>query len=132
MADIDLVALYRDYIRCLNAQDWRSLGQFVHDDVEHNARRLGLDGYRDMLVADFAAIPDLRFDIELLAEGPSLIACRLRFDCTPVGTFLGLPVNGRRVRFAENAFYEFSGAKIRRVWSVIDKVAVEAQLDAKP
>ncbi len=44
------------------------------------------------------------------------------------GEFLGLSINGRTVSFAENVFYEFKGAKIRSVWSVLDKAAIEAQL----
>jgi predicted ester cyclase len=52
----------------------------------------------------------------------------LGFDCAPKGTFLDLPVNGKRIRFAENVFYEFRDAKIARVWSVIDKAAIEAQI----
>jgi predicted ester cyclase len=52
----------------------------------------------------------------------------LNFDCTPKDTFLGLHVNGRRISFAENVIYEFLGGKIREVWSVIDKAAIEAQL----
>jgi len=124
----DLADLYRAYIACLNRQDWAALGQFVHDDVAHNARPLGLAGYRAMLERDFREIPDLRFNIELLISGPPSIAARLKFDCTPVGTFLGLAVNGRRVSFCENVFYEFCEGRIRQVWSVIDKAAIEAQL----
>jgi len=124
----DLADLYRAYIACLNRQDWAALGQFVHDDVAHNARPLGLAGYRAMLERDFREIPDLRFDIELLISGPPSIAARLKFDCTPVGTFLGLAVNGRRVSFRENVCYEFCEGRIRQVWSVIDKAAIEAQL----
>ena len=60
------------------------------------------------------------------------LACRLLFDVTPRGTFLGLPVNGRRVRFAENVFYEFREGKIQEVWSVLDKLAIEAQLATNP
>jgi predicted ester cyclase len=56
------------------------------------------------------------------------LAVRLAFDCTPVGSFLGLPVYGNRVTFAENAIYAFKNEKIREVWSVIDKEAIEAQL----
>jgi|SRR5271157_3576583 len=48
--------------------------------------------------------------------------------CSPKGKFLGLIVNGRRVSFAENVFYEFKLSKIASVWSVIDKAAIEAQL----
>ena len=128
MAREELADVYRNYIACLNRQDWAALGQFVHDDVAHNARPLGLAGYRAMLEQDFRDIPDLSFDIELLISEPPRIAARLTFDCTPAGTFLGLAVNGRRVSFCESAFYEFRDGKIRQVWSIIDKAAIEAQL----
>ncbi|MBB4227724.1 ester cyclase [Rhizobium mongolense] len=124
----ELSAIYRGYIACLNARDWQRLGRFVGDDVRHNGRRLGLAGYRAMLERDFEEIPDLRFDVQLLTSDPPLIACRLAFDCTPKGTFLGLPVNGKRVFFTENVFYRFDREKIDEVWSIIDKAAIEAQL----
>jgi predicted ester cyclase len=124
----DLSRLYQDYIDCLNARDWPKLEQFVHDDVSYNGRWTGLAGYRGMLEKDVRDIPDLHFDIELLACDPPHIASRLRFDCTPKGEFLGLPVEGRRVSFAENVFYEFREGRIVQVWSVIDKAAIEAQL----
>ena len=127
MAD-DLSALYRGYIDCVNAQDWASLGRFVGEDVTHNGRPLGLSGYRAMLEDDYRAIPDLHFNIELLACEPPLVAARLHFDCTPIGTRFGLPINGRRVTFSENVFYEFRGGRIVHVWSVIDKAAIEDQL----
>ncbi|WP_418459118.1 ester cyclase [Brucella intermedia] len=123
-----LAEIYRDYIACLNRQDWDDLGLYVHQEAVHNGRALGLDGYRRMLEQDFEAIPDLRFNIEFLVSEPPRIASRLQFDCTPKGMLFGLPVNGRRVRFAENVFYEFENTLIRRVCSVIDKAAIEAQL----
>ncbi|PJR94894.1 ester cyclase [Ochrobactrum sp. 695/2009] len=123
-----LAEIYRDYIACLNRQDWDDLGLYVHEEAVHNGRALGLDGYRRILEQDFEAIPDLRFNIELLVSEPPRIASRLQFDCTPKGMLFGLPVNGRRVRFAENVIYEFENTLIRRVWSVIDKAAIEAQL----
>jgi predicted ester cyclase len=101
-----LSALYRAYIDCLNRQDWKELGLFVDEEVKHNGRPLGLPGYRAMLVKDFEDIPDLRFRIDLLVCEASRVAARLVFDCTPKGEFLGLKVDGRRVSFAENVFYE--------------------------
>jgi predicted ester cyclase len=35
---------------------------------------------------------------------------------------------GKRISFAENAFYEFRSETIWQVWSVIDKAPIEAQL----
>jgi predicted ester cyclase len=124
----ELAEVYRAYIACLNRRDWATLGRFVDDVVCRNGERLGLDGYRAMLEGDYAAIPDLRFEILTLVSEPPWVASRLWFDCTPIGTFLGLPVNGRRVSFAENVFYRFEGGRIREVWSLIDKEGIEARL----
>jgi predicted ester cyclase len=128
MPGTNLSDLYRGYIDCLNKQDWPKLGQFVDDDVHYNGQRIRLSGYREMLERDFWEIPDLHFDIQLMISDPPYIATRLGFDCKPKGEFLGLPVNGKRVSFAENVFYEFRRERIAQVWSVIDKAAIEAQL----
>jgi len=128
MMKTDLSDIYRNYIACLNKQDWPKLEQFVHDEVCHNGQRIGISGYRAMLERDFYEIRDLHFDIQLLISDPPYIASRLRFDCTPKGKFLGLHVNGKRVSFAENVFYNFRREKIEQVWSVIDRAAIEAQL----
>ncbi|AXK62787.1 ester cyclase [Burkholderia sp. IDO3] len=128
MAATDLATRYRAYIDCLNRQDWAALGEHVADNVIHNDRPLGLSGYRALLEQDFRDIPDLHFDIRLLVCEPPRVACRLRFACSPKGTFMGLAVDGTRVTFAENVIYEFHDGKIRQVWSVIDKAEIEAQL----
>jgi predicted ester cyclase len=128
MDKTELAEIYRGYIACLNSQDWSRLGQFVDDDASHNGQRIGLSGYREMLERDFREIPDLSFNIQLLVSDPPVIASRLAFDCTPKGMFLGLPVNDQRVSFTENVFYEFRDGKVWKVWSLIDKAAIEAQL----
>ncbi|PBC02612.1 ester cyclase [Mesorhizobium sp. WSM3860] len=128
MSHDDLANLYKDYIACLNEQDWDNLGRFVGEEVQYNGETVGLSGYRRMLEGDFQAIPDLRFSIELLVSEPPRVAARLHFDCRPKGMLFGLPVNGKRVSFAENVFYEFQDGRIREVWSVIDKAAIQAQL----
>lgn len=129
----DLSDRYRGYLDCLNRQDWPGLGEFVDQDVHYNGQRIGLSGYRTMLENDFRAIPDLRFNIDLLMTDPPHVAARLCFDCTPVGELFGVPVNGRRVQFTENVFYAFRQGRIYNVHSVIDKAAVESQvLPVKP
>ncbi|NIY71078.1 SnoaL-like domain-containing protein [Marivivens donghaensis] len=128
MTPVELSDIYRGYIDCLNRQDWDNLGDFVHDDAEHNGNQIGLSGYRKMLERDFREIPDLRFNIGLLIAEPPHIAAKLEFDCTPMGEFFGLPINGKRVQFDENVFYRFEDGKVRQVWSVIDRKSVEDQL----
>jgi len=125
---MDLAEQYRNYIACLNARRWQDLGSFVDDNVQYNGKSVGLAGYQAMLENDVSTIADLRFNIDLLVVEPPNVASRLLFDCSPRGQFLGLETHGRRIRFSENVFYTFEGGKIVRVWSVIDKAAVEAAL----
>ena len=128
MTKADLSNIYRDYIACLNRQDWSNLERFVHEEVHYNGERIGLSRYREMLEGDFRAIPDLYFDIHLLVSEPPRVASRLSFDCSPKGTLFGIHVKGKRVVFTENVFYEFRDKKIDKVWSVIDKFAIESQI----
>jgi len=44
MTKADPSDIYRDYIACLNKQDWPNLGQFVHKEVCYNGERIGLSG----------------------------------------------------------------------------------------
>jgi len=125
---VTLHDLYRRYIDCLNRRDWDDLGRYVADGVTHNGRPLGLSGYRSMLLQNVEDIPDLRFVVDRLVCEPPLIAARLMFNCSPKGSFLGLRINGRRISFAENVFYEVGGGKIVHVFSVIDKSAIEDQI----
>lgn len=128
MTNTELTALYRGYIDCLNRQDWANLGAFVHSAAVYNGDQIGLDGYRAMLEADFRAIPDLHFAIDILVADPPYVSSRLLFDCTPTGLLFGLPVNGRRIQFSENVFYRIGEGRIDQVWSVIDKAAIADQL----
>lgn len=124
----ELRTFYHSYIDCLNGQNWSGLARFVSEIVTHNGRFLGIDGYREMLENDYRRIPDLRFEVEVLATEPPYIAARLRFNCSPQDGFLGLDFNGRSVSFCEHVFYEISGGQITSVHSIIDKAAIESQL----
>ncbi len=124
----EVLSRYREYIDCLNRQDWDHLGDHVSDAVRYNGREIGVSGYRHMLEGDFAAIPDLFFQVDFLVADPPVIGARLLFDCTPQAELFGLAVNGRRVSFTENIFYRFADRKIDTVWSVIDQAAIKAQL----
>jgi predicted ester cyclase len=128
MNEHDLRNIYLAYLDCLNRQAWDELGNFVADNAQHNGRPFGLSGYRAMLINDFRTIPNLSFNAQIIVSEPPLISARLTFQCSPQGTFLGLPVNGRAVSFCEHAIYQFEQSKIRTVWSILDKAEIERQL----
>jgi predicted ester cyclase len=126
----ELRALYHAYIDCLNSRSLDHLNEFVDESVEYNGIKISLSGYRTMLESDFQAIPDLKFNIGLLCSDPPVISSRLDFDCSPTGTLFGIAVNGKRVQFRENVFYEYENNLIRRVWSLIDTTTIATQIAA--
>jgi predicted ester cyclase len=126
--NVNLLAVYRDYLACLNERRWDDLGRFVTDEVRHNGESLGVNGYRTMLEADVHAIPDLRYVPEILTADDDVVACRLFFQCTPRHSFLGFEPTGGQVSFAEHVFYRFDDSRIGEVWSVIDGDAIRSQV----
>lgn len=132
MASANLLDIYLEYIDCLNRQEWSSLERYVAENVTYNGKFIGFAGYLTARQKEFHDIPDLRFIVQILISNEATVACRLNFDISPSGDFLGLPVRGKLISFSENVFYEFVNDKISRVWSVVDKAAIEAQLDAVP
>jgi predicted ester cyclase len=74
MIKTDLSSVYRDYIACLNKQDWPNLEKFVHDEVTYNGQQIGILGYREMLEGDFYEIPDLYLEIQLLISDAPYVA----------------------------------------------------------
>ena len=126
--DSPLVVSYHAYIACLNAQDWKNLGRYIAVDVAYNGKVIGFDAYRQAREDEFRNIEDLYFNVKMMVADENVVACRLDFTISPKGEFLGLPVCGKSISFSENVFYEYEAGKIVRVWSVVDKAAIETQL----
>jgi predicted ester cyclase len=126
--DEDLEARYRAYLDALNERRLDDLGQFVHDDITYNGEAMTRRQYRDLIAADIAAIPDLVYDARIVVAAGGQVACRLVFDCTPRGEFLGFESDGSRLTFAEHVFYLFRDGRIAAVASLIDRAAIAEQL----
>ncbi|GAA4309838.1 ester cyclase [Mucilaginibacter gynuensis] len=121
-------AFYRRYINCLNSGNLAGLSAFVANELAYNGREITLDDYIKSRLQERKAIPDLFYHIELLVTGEDTIACRLHFDCTPAGEFMGFQPNGNRITFSENVFYQLSGGKISAVFSLLDIDAIRKQM----
>jgi predicted ester cyclase len=124
----DLRQRYLGYLDVLNERRWEDLAGFVADELTYNGRALTGTEYERERRDDVAAIPDLRFDVDLLVVEGDRVACRLAFDCTPERPFLGFDPPGRRVQFAEHVFYRFQDGRIVEVWSLIDLEAIREQM----
>lgn len=130
MASADLSIIYSRYLEALNSRDIESLGTFVHEASLRNGEPMSLQGYKNMIRNDVAAIPDLQFIPHTLVISKDQVACRLVYKCTPVGDFMGYKPTGKQIEFSEHVFYRFEDAKIKEVWAMIDRAAVREQLTA--
>ena len=124
----DLEARYRAYLAVLNDRRLDDLEHYVQDELTYNGAPMTRRQYQDLIAADVAAVPDLRYDAHLVVATGDQVACRLVFDCTPQREFLGFTTDGGRLTFAEHVFYRFDGGRIAAVWSLIDRAAIAEQL----
>lgn len=119
---------YARYLAVLNGRRWDELVDVVHDHLTHDGRAMTREQFADLLRDDVATVPDLRYELRALVVDGDRLAARLWFDCTPVRPFRGVDTAGRRVAFAEHAFYELADGRIRAVESVVDVDAVRRQV----
>jgi predicted ester cyclase len=124
----DLETRYRAYLDALNERRFDDLVHHVHDELTYNGEPLTRRQYRDLIAADVAAAPDLVYDARIVVAAGDRVACRLLFDCAPPGEFLGFPVDGARLTFAEHVFYLYRDGRIAAVSSLIDRAAIAEQL----
>ncbi len=129
-SDQPLETIYRRYLRALNERRFEDLGEFLHDELTYNGAALTSADYAAQRLDEVRRIPDLHYAVDLLLVGGDHVACRIAFDCSPEGEFLGLPVDGRRISFVEHVFYRFRDGRIEDVWSLIDTDAIRRQLEA--
>ena len=95
MPDEGLEATYLAYLDALNDRRFDDLVDYVGDELTYNDETLTRRQYAGMIAEDARAVPDLRFDPQLLVVADDTLACRLWFTCTPTSTFFGCVPTGR-------------------------------------
>lgn len=120
--------MYNQYIACLNARASNELGASVAADVVHNERPLGADGYRAMLEENVQDIPDLYFNADIVWRTPVMwphgfVSTARRYN----SIFAFQSTNGAAI-CTNTFFYTLRARRIAGVFSVIDKIAVEARV----
>ena len=90
--------------------------------------------YQQARTGEFEIIPDLQFAVSLLVADTNTVTARLEFDCTPIAEFHGEQPTGRKISFSEHVFYEFEGARILRVHSLLEimQFVTTCTVDLKP
>lgn len=126
--DQALERTYRGYLDALDERRFDDVEDLLHEELTYNGESLTRDDYVAQRREEARQIPDLHYAVDLLVVEADQVACRIAFDCSPRGEFLGMPVNGRRISFVEHVFYRFREGRIEHVWSLIDTDAIREQL----
>lgn len=74
------------------------------------------------------AFPDLLFEIQDLFSAGDRVAVRWSAAGTQLGDLPGVPVSGRRLKFAGQTIYELKDGLIAGHWQVIDRLGFVQQL----
>ncbi|KAL0475025.1 hypothetical protein QR685DRAFT_567894 [Neurospora intermedia] len=131
-SSIDLRQFYDDYIACINGQTMQQdLHQYCKETVIWNGAEMALNHYGQLMENAFDAIAGLQFlpRTVLIDEAKQQIAVRIEFSGLPIKPFGGATPNGRRVHFAEHAFYWLEHGKISHVLTIVDWADFKSQLD---
>ncbi|KAK3955694.1 hypothetical protein QBC32DRAFT_204749 [Pseudoneurospora amorphoporcata] len=131
-SSIDLRQFYEDYIACINGKTMQQdLHQFCQGTVVWNGAEMALNDYGQLMENAFDAISGLQFvpRTVLIDEAKQQVAVRIEFAGLPIKPFGGGMPNGRRVHFAEHAFYWLEQGKISHVLTVVDWEDFRSQLD---
>ncbi|KAJ4416592.1 hypothetical protein N0V85_002223 [Neurospora sp. IMI 360204] len=130
-SSIDLRQFYDDYIACINGKTMQQdLHQFCKGTVVWNGAEMALNHYGQLMENAFDAIAGLQFvpRTVLIDEAKQQIAVRIEFAGLPIKPFGSAIPNGRRVHFAEHAFYWLEHGKISHVLTIVDWEDFKSQL----
>ena len=92
----------------------------------------GLEAWKQLGAAYFAAFPDLQeTQEEVLAEGDR-VAARVTWRATHRGELMGIAPTGNRVTITGIAIARVTDGKIREIWEVSDALGLMRQLGVVP
>lgn len=115
-----LKRVYRDYIATILAKDLDRLSMYVSDEVVHNGKKLGLEGYKDLISRNIIET-GVRIDIKRLIADEKTVAAVLVFSTqAETKELVGIQLDGVPFSYIENVVYDFEHDKIVEVYSVFE------------
>lgn len=122
------------YVAMKNAHDASHLADlFASGYVEHSGRSAsGLDALAQNWTTQFAAIPDLRVEVQDVVAGGDRVVARTLYRGTHTTPFLpGLAPTGRAFSFGTIDIWRVEGGKFVEHWDQVDFAGLQRQLAAK-
>jgi predicted ester cyclase len=127
--------LARDYIeQVFNQHKPERAADFVTTDVVWHGGGLGdipgVEGLTGLLKSFIGALPDLNAAEQDVVAENDLVVVRLVVSATVKGTLLGVPADGKPVRWDAVDIYRVTDSKISEEWAADDVASIMIQVGA--
>jgi steroid delta-isomerase-like uncharacterized protein len=127
--------LARDYIdQVFNRHNPKRAADFVTDDVTWHGGGLGdlrgVGSLVGLLESFIGALPDLYAAEQDVVAANDLVVVRLVVTATVNGSLLGVPADGKAIRWDAVDIYRVTDGKISEEWAADDVAAIMAQIGA--
>ncbi|HZT95670.1 MAG TPA: ester cyclase [Chloroflexota bacterium] len=127
--------LARDYIeQVFNQHQPEKAIDFVTSDVVWHGGGLGdvtgVGGLTGLLASFIGALPDLNAAEQDIVAENDLVVVRLVVSATVKGTLLGVPADGKPVRWDAVDIYRVTDGKISEEWAADDVASIMTQIGA--
>lgn len=126
----------QNFWKFLAQRNLENAGEYIAEDYQYHGpggvEASGVNGFKEMLSAYFAAFPDLTFHVhDLLCEGDRA-ASRFTATGTHEGELMGLAPTGKRISFGGLLVARIANGKIAEEWESLDELSMLQQLGAIP
>ena len=129
------VAIVERFVAAENEHDIDQIAQLVHPRVAfYGNGRLVADsweGYRPVMAATFAAFPDSRRELLMVAAEDDRVAFRWRVEGTHSAPYGGAPASGNHVTFNGTSWIKVAEGKIVEAWFDMDLAGPLRQMTEK-
>ena len=88
----------------------------------------GQQGYRDMISASQAGLPDAKHNFEIMMAADDMVAAHGMITGTHRGELFGKAPTGKKVEFTSTAIWRIRSGKIVEIWCDFDLAGLMAQL----
>jgi len=108
---------------------------FAADYVRHDSRpsqaEPGPAGQKRIAQNFRDALPDLRFEVEMIIADGDLVAARWTAEGNNSGPWGGQPPTGRHARFSGVNIFRFEDSKVAEIWNHRDDLGLMEQLGVR-
>jgi steroid delta-isomerase-like uncharacterized protein len=133
---VDASSPVRRWYAAWNTKDMSVADQTVGPDVvvhgENQPDIVGIDAYKQLVTAFWAAFEPLTLTVEQVITEGDRVLMRSHFAATFAGGFMGLAPTGKQVAWRFHNIYRVEGGRWVEAWTMPDSLSMMRQLGAIP